>query len=106
MHNQHIASIYWQKGQQPGHHLILRMNVNGVSTIFTIATWVIYIPIGCKHQFMKYWQPLLAKTTVTCPLLHAANECPWSINGFASCMFGNQGIVQILRNISALFTTM
>jgi len=50
------------------------MSVNGASTIFGFASWAIYIPIGCSDSFIKYWHPLLAKTTAKCSLPHSENE--------------------------------
>jgi len=58
------------------------MSVNGASTIFSFSSWVSYIPIGCRDPFMRYWQPLLAKTTVTRSLRHPENERRQSINEF------------------------
>jgi len=82
IHNGRIGSFYWQKRQQHGHCPILRMCVNGVSTIFSFASRASYIPIGCRHPFMRYWQPLMAKTTATCSLRHPENERQWSVNDF------------------------
>jgi len=56
-----IGSLYWEKLQQHAPCLILKMSVNGASTIFSFTSWVIYIPIGCRHPCIKYWQPLLQK---------------------------------------------
>jgi hypothetical protein len=61
---------------------MLGMSVNRASTIFSIASWVSYVPIGCSHPFMRYWQPLVAKTTATCSLRHPENERQRSVNDF------------------------
>jgi len=53
---------------------ILRISVNGGSTIFGFTFWVIHVPNGYRHQFVRYGQPLLGKTTETCSLLHPENE--------------------------------
>ena len=74
MHNGRIGCVYWQKRDQHGHRPILSMSVNGASTIVSFVAGVSYIPIGCGYPFMRYWQPLLAKTTVTCSLRHLENE--------------------------------
>ena len=66
------------------------------------VVWVNYTAIGCRHPFMKYWQPLLAKTTATCCLWHPENERQWSINSFWSCIYDNQGITRIFVYISVL----
>ena len=65
------------------------MSVNGSSTIFTFASSLIHLPIGCRHPFIKYWQPLLAKTTATCSLPHPENERQPSFNNVYLRMLGN-----------------
>jgi len=60
--------------------------------IFSFASWVIYLPIGCRHPFIRYWLPLLGKSTATRSLWHPENEHQQSINSFSCCIFGNQGI--------------
>jgi len=80
------------------------MSVNGASTIFSFASWLIYVPIGCIHPFIKYWQPLLAKTTAQCSLPHPENERQLSINSFSCCIFGNQVIALIFAFITELLT--
>jgi hypothetical protein len=82
------------------------MSVNGTSTIFSFASGVSYVPIGCGYPFMRYWQPLLAKTTVTCSLRHPENERQRSVNSFRTCIFRNQGIVRIFACINVLLTAL
>jgi len=43
---------------------------------------------------MRYWQPLLAKTTATCSLRHPENERQMSVNSLKTCIFRNQGIAR------------
>ena len=101
-----IGSLYWEKLQQHGPWHVLRMSVNGASMIFIFACWVIYVLIGCRHPFIKYWQPLLAKTTATCSLSHTENQHQRSVNSDSCCIFGNQGIAQIFAFIRELLTTL
>jgi hypothetical protein len=68
------------------------MSVNGASSNYSFATWVIYVPIGCKHPFARYLQPLLTKITVTRSLPHPENASQWSINSFTFSKFPTQGI--------------
>jgi len=82
------------------------MSVNGASTIFSVPSWVMYVPIGCRHPFIKYWQPLLAETTKTCSLPHPENERQQSVNSFSCCIFGNQGIALIFAFIKELLTAL
>jgi len=106
IHNCRIGSFYWQKRRQQGHCPIVGISINGASTIFSLASWVIYVPIGCRHPFMRYSLPSDAKTTATCPLLNPENKCQWSINCFRSCVFGNEGNAQILVHTTALLTAL
>jgi len=99
-----IDSLYQQIQQRHAPCRILRMSVNGASTIFSFESWVIYLPIDCRHPSIKYWQPLLAKTTVTCSLPHPENERQHCVNSFSCCIFGNQGIVLISAFITELLT--
>jgi hypothetical protein len=77
-----VADIYlsdigrhnWEKLQRQAPCHILRMRVNEASTPVHFASWVFYFPIGHRHALIKYWQPLLAKTTATCSLPHPENK--------------------------------
>jgi len=55
---------------------------------------------------MRYWQPIGAKPTATCSLLHPENERQQSINSFMSCIFGNQGFVRFFTPITELLTAL
>jgi len=52
---------------------ILKMRVNGASTISGLASWVIWVAIGCRHSYRRYRPPLYAKKTVTCSLPDSEN---------------------------------
>jgi len=60
-HSPDIGSLYWEKVQRHAPCRILKMSVNGESTIFIFASWEIYVPIGCRHPLMKDQQPILEK---------------------------------------------
>jgi len=77
-----IGCLFREKLQPDAPCRILRMSVNGASTIFPFASWVIYVPIGCRHPLIRLWQYLLGKTRVTCSLPHPKNERQLSINDF------------------------
>jgi len=106
IHFSDIGCLYWQQQQRHAPCRILRTSINTVSTIFSFASSVIYVPIGCRHPFTRYWQPLLAKTTAACSLLHPENELQQSINSFSCCIFGNHGIARIFTFLSELLTTL
>ena len=57
--------------------------------IFNFTSWIIYVRIGCRHPFIRYWLPLLKKTTATCSLQHRDNECQWSVNYRKLRILGN-----------------
>jgi len=65
------------------------MRVSGASMIISFASRVVYVPIGCRHPFIKYWQPLLAKSTATCSLLHPENMRQQSISNFQLPILSN-----------------
>jgi hypothetical protein len=102
MRNRRIGRFYWQKRSQHGGRPILSMSVNRASTINSFASWVSYLLIGFRHPFIRYWQPLLAKTTVTCSRWHPENDCQRSVNSVRTCILPNQGIVQIFACITVL----
>jgi len=72
--------------------------------IISFPSWVIYVPIGCIHPFIKYWHPLLAKSTAKCSLPHPENERQRSGNSFSCCIFGNEVIALIFTFITELLT--
>ena len=74
--------------------------------IFKFAFWIIHVPIGCRHPFNRYWQPLLGKTTATCSLSHPENERQRSVNSFSCSIVGIQGIARIFVFIMELLTTL
>jgi len=61
----------------------------GASMIFSFASWMIYVPTGCRHPFIRYWLPSMEKTTATYSLPHPENERQRSITDFE---------LRILRN--------
>jgi len=73
IHFSDVDSLYWEQRQRHAPYRILRVSVNRVSTIFSFPFWLIYVPIGCRHPFIKYWKPLLAKTPVKWSLPHPEN---------------------------------
>jgi len=100
----HIGSFYWRKRSQHGHRPILILSVNGAWMIFSIASWVIYVLIGCRHPFIRHWKPLLAKTTTTCSLRHPENEHQRSVNSLRYCILCIQGIARIFARITTWLT--
>jgi len=104
IHFSDIGSLYWEKLQRHAPFRILRMIVDGGSLMFSFASWLIYVSIGCRHLFIKYWQPLLAKSTAKCSLPPPENERQWSVNSFSCCIVGNQVMVLIFALTMELLT--
>jgi len=82
------------------------MSVNGASTIVGFASWAGYVPIGCRHPFVRYGQPLLAKTTATCSLQRPENERQRSVDSFGTCILRIEGIARIFVSITVLLTAL
>jgi len=101
-----IGSLYWQKQQWHAPCGILKMRVNRASMIFGLASWVSYVRIGCRHPFMRYWQPLLAKLTGTWFLRHPENERQRSVNIWSTWIIRNHGIAQSFACITVSLTAL
>jgi hypothetical protein len=89
-----------------GHRPILSMSFTGASTIFSFASGVGYVPIGCRHTFCRYWQRLLSKTTTKCSLQHPENEHQRSINSFTTGICCDQGVARMFACITVLSTAL
>jgi hypothetical protein len=74
--------------------------------IFSFQSSVSYFPNGWGHPFIRYWQPLLAKTTATCYVRHPENQRQRSVNSVRTCIFRNPGIAWIFECITVLLTTL
>jgi hypothetical protein len=106
LHPSVIGSHY--RHQQLRHALcrILKLSPNSESTIFSFASWVIYVPIGCRHPFSQSWHPSLAIAMAKCILPHPENERQQNINILSWCIIGNQSIAWILAFITELLTSL
>jgi len=49
----------------------------------------IYVPLGCSHLFVRYWQPPQGKTTVICSLPHDGNKGQRSVKNVLLRILGN-----------------
>jgi len=88
-----LSAAFWESASMQGQGL------------FSFISWVIYVLIGFRHPFIRYWWPLLASPKVTCPLPHPENVHQLSVNSVSCCIFGKQGIGQIFAFVTALLTT-
>jgi len=99
IHLSDIGSLNGEKLQQHAPCRILRMSVNGLSTILSLAFWAIYGPIGWRYPFIRYWPPLQGKTTAECSLPDPENEYQWSDMNFLLRILGNLCSDQLLISI-------
>jgi len=106
LHSSDIGCYYWEKLQRNVRCRLLGISVHRASTIFSFESWVIYFPIGCRPPFIKYWQPLLAKTTATCSLPDPENEGQRSVIRFSCCILRIQGIAPIYVLMTELLAAM
>jgi hypothetical protein len=93
IHFSDIGSLYWEKLQLHAPCGILRMSIDGVSTIFGFASWLIYVLIGCRHPFIKYWQPLLAKQQRNAP----CHILKMSVNGASTVLVVSYLVIKSLH---------
>jgi hypothetical protein len=84
-----IGCYYTLNGEYYSHCSIWTMSLNLTATSFIVPSWVIYVPISCRHQLRQYWQPRLANTTARRSLLPTENECQRSVNHIWCFKFGN-----------------
>ena len=54
----YIACLYSQNKLRPTPCPILKMCINGVSIIVGLASWVIWVAVGCSDSEMKYRPPV------------------------------------------------
>jgi len=74
IHLSDIDSLYWEKLQRHAPCCILRMRVNRASTIFSFASWVFPVQIGCRHPFVRCSHTLVRKSTARFSLPHHENH--------------------------------
>jgi hypothetical protein len=104
--NRCIGSFFCRPRYRDDLRPTLRLSVNGASTIFTSAFWIIYVLVGYRHLLFRCWLPLLAETTATYSLTHPENKHQQSIKSFSCCIFGNHGIARSITFISVLLTAL
>jgi hypothetical protein len=102
-HLSDIGILHWQTKQRHAPCGILKMNVNRASIILSFASWIIYVPIVCRHPFMRYWHPLLAKTIGKYSLPHPENDRPQNVTSFSGCRFDIHVIARIVVFMKVFF---
>jgi len=84
-HNQSIGFLYSQNGYGQHRYDLLKMSVNGVSTIFVFSFQLISLRCNNINLESNCWTPVWAKMILTISLPPPNNGCPWSVNNFWSC---------------------
>ena len=100
----HIGCLSNSKDYRHAPCPILKMSVNGVSTIIGVGSWVIQVLQCGNNSQMELWQPFQLKQRTRHTLHHQETECQWSVNNIWSCILGNQGFVRIAGLITELLT--
>jgi hypothetical protein len=65
------------------------VSINGASTSWCGAFWILSVLIDHRHPFFRWWLPLLAKTTATSSLPHPEKEYHQSFNNVYLRIIGN-----------------
>ena len=106
-HNQLISCLCWQKCQVQYCYHILKMSVNGASTISGLASWTFKaLCIAVEPQSM-HQPPLWAKILLTIPLPPPKIDRQRRVNIFWSCILDNLRAMEQrypIINLSAAFT--
>jgi hypothetical protein len=88
-HNHAISSVHGQKLYKWYHNNLLKINVNGESTIFGVASWIIKGQNNYSNLYSNNRPPLWAKMLSTISQPPPRCEHHWSINslcvGLVSC---------------------
>jgi len=87
--NRSIGCLYRQKLLWQAPYPMLKMSVNGASTILGVASWVIRWMVGCSQLGRNYWMPSYAKEITIPSLLHLTNGHQCRVNDLWSWIFGS-----------------
>jgi hypothetical protein len=92
IHNRTIGRLAWQICIRHNRNHISNWvsmehsrSINGVSTIFALASWIIQSEWNAHKPQWTYWQPLLGKLQVMISRLPPTIECPRCVNCFCRC---------------------
>jgi hypothetical protein len=81
VHNQRTGSLLWQNNKQHGHCPILKLSVNGASTIFACVSCVIYVAIGletCISEILTAFKCKNNRSMLPAPSWKWASiQCEW-----------------------------
>jgi len=106
MHNRSIGCLYRQNRKRHGHCAILKMSINRASTIFGVASWVIYTLIRGNDWYIMYSCPFQGKWCGISFLCHHDNERQRSIHNFQCFNLRNSNVMWLwsgIINVMAAF---
>jgi len=99
---QRIRSRSVQMRSWHGHSTCLSISANRPSTIFWVASCIIQGLCYGIYPYSKYWQPLLAISSVSM-LLHLQHQ--WSLHNGWSCKYGSWSVISSLLSITNVLTS-
>ena len=87
-------TFFWLKDKWNARCHTLEMSVNGASTTFCLASWIIQMLGNYSHSLSEYWPPFEADQLGTTLRLSPKNERQRSVNKFWSCIWNDPGAAQ------------
>jgi len=88
-HNHSPGRVYGHNCDRRYHYHLLKMNINGASTIFCLTSCTFKAMCIGVDPWSMYRPPLWAIMLVTISLPPPKNERQWSINDFWLCILDN-----------------
>jgi len=104
IYKQGISRLSWHTQQQHAPCPILKLSLNGASTIFSLASLVIDVSLCNNNAYTMSWRPVQPKHCTISLLPHLEHQRQQSLNNFWFCILGNQGIARILELITEPLT--
>jgi len=99
-----ICSLYWEKQQRDATRRILRMSVNGASTILSLVTQEMQKEFGYFDAYSWYWPCLVGKVMEARSLHHHEDGRQRNVNDFWPFILGNQSAMCQLLSIYDVLT--
>jgi len=99
-----FGCLYRQNRFQFPLYLIMKIRVNGASTMVGHVSWVICGATGCTLSWTDYWLPLLAKVKVKRFIPHLQNERQQTFNDCWPSIMVNHSAMWLLLSIYIVLT--
>jgi len=91
--NQSIGRLQGQKYHRQHLYYLLKMSINGASTILVFASWIIKQLCDNIELYLKFWLHIWEKIAATISLRPPENEHQRSVNDFWFCIMDTQRAV-------------